>query len=399
MKRFVKGWMLGLLICGFMVFGLGEKNVMAYTVAEFGNGGFLDIDYQVQARAAQSDIGPNGASGHSGVDNYLQRNRISFLGMFDQTYGYAFQVEYPGGQWIDSTHVLSREDAPSYKLSALDYYLTANYADSFNIRVGRTKHVLTREVSEGCFEPLSADRSYFILGPFGNNGEKTTRDDGIVFWGNFFNDVFQYRLAAMAGNKFGDQHPDDIGYRYTGRIHVSLLDPENGIGYKGTYLGKKKVLTFGAGYEMEPNAVFSSFAGGIGSGAENYKAYTYDGFFEYPTEMGTFTLSGAHLKQDFNAAGTRDVPGATGANGEKNGNYVKAAYMLGKYQVYGRKEKWAFANLDGIADQHVDWNVVGINYFIKGQDLRLTLELEKVAFNTLPAKDFKTTLLQLQARF
>ena len=396
MKRFVKGWMLGIVVSGFILIGLGRGNAMAYTVAEFDNGGFLEIDYQVQARYAHSDIGPAGSTDSSTTNLYLRRDRLSFLGMVNQTYGYALQFEYPGGQKIGATQISS--EASKYKLSVLDYYVTADYAEAFKIRVGKIKHMLTREVSEGCFDPLSIDRSYFILGPFGNNGEKTTRDEGLVFWGNLFNDVIQYRAAAMYGNNFGDQKPDGIGNRYTGRVHVSLLDPESGLGYKGTYLGKKKVLTFGAGYEMEQNAVFHDNSATPGS--DDYKGYTYDAFFEYPTEMGTFTLSGAYLNQDFNGAGARGVSAATSVNGEKNGDYWKAAYMLGKFQVYGRVEKWAFANLDGVVDQHVNWTAEGINYYIKGQDLRLTLEFEKIAFNKPTATgDFKTTVLQFQAKF
>jgi len=397
MKHFVNGWILGLLLSGSIIIGVAD-NATAYTVVEYGNGGFLDIDYQVQARAARSDIGPAGSGDNSATNFYLYRDRLSFLGMVNETFGYALQLEYVGGQTIQPTLVIPRDQAKDYSLTALDYYLTANFTDAFNIRAGRTKHVLTREVDESCFEPLSIDRSLFILGPFGN-GDKTTRDNGIVFWGNLFHDVFQYRAAAMVGNNYGDMKPDNAGYRYTGRVHVTLLDPESNLGYKGSYLGKKKVLTFGAGYEMEHNAVYATFAGGVGAGSENYKAYTYDGFFEYPTDMGTFTLSGAYLKADFGNAGTRGVPGAADLYGEKNGNYWKAAYMLGKFQVYGRKEKWAFANLDGVSDQHIDWIAEGLNYYIKGQDLRLTLEMEKIAFNRPPAKDFTTTLLQLQARF
>ncbi len=397
MERFLKGLALGVLVGGFLLIGPGGKNATAYTVVEFGNGGFLDIDYQVQAREAQSSIDANGDSKTTN-NFYLMRDRLSFLGMANETYGYALQLEYVGGRKIGDTFV--SDQTSKYALTALDYYLTADYADAFKIRAGKTKTQLTREVNDGCFDPLSIDRSPFILGPFGN-GDKTTRDSGVVFWGNLFNNVFQYRAAVMYGNNYGDQKPDDAGYRYTGRVHVTLLDPESNLGYKGSYLGKKKVLTFGAGYEMEPNAVYSAFdtATGVGSGKDDYKAYTYDGFFEYPTEAGTFTLSGAYLKQDFGGAGTRGAPGAVDVYGEKNGYYWKGAYMLWKLQVYGRMEKWAFANLNGVSDQHIDWNAEGLNYYIKGQDLRLTLEMEQIAFNKPPSKDFNTTLLQFQARF
>jgi hypothetical protein len=200
----------------------------------------------------------------------------------------------------------------------------------------------------------------------------------------------------MEGNNYADAiKPDNVGYRYTGRVHLSLLDPEAGWGYKGSYLGKKKVLTLGAGYEMEPNAVFADSSL---TGAKDYTAFTYDMFFEYPTENGTVTLSSAYLKQSFGGAGSNDAPGATDFAGEKNGYYWKAAYMLGKFQVYGRVEKWAFANLGGIPGQELNWTAEGINYYIKGQDLRLTLERQDIDFVKAGAQDFKTFILQFQAR-
>ena len=270
--------------------GLGSENAAAYNVTDNGNGGFLDIDYQVQAREAFSNIG-GGPTGDGSLNNfYLRRNRLSFLGNVNETYGFALEYEYNGGTRI-AGNLTVQQQATDYTVIILDAYLTADYGDFLKFRVGRTKQLLTREVSEGCFDPLSIDRSIFIGGPFTtdnyNGGDKTTRDVGVAAMGNLFSDVFQYRLAIMQGNKYSStDKPDNVGYRYTGRVHLSLLDPETYWGYKGTYLGKKKVLTLGAGYEMEPNAVYS-----VGTtGAEKYTAYTYDLFFEYPTQMGTFTL-------------------------------------------------------------------------------------------------------------
>ncbi len=55
-----------------------------------------------------------------------------------------------------------------------------------------------------------------------------------------------------------------------------------------------------------------------------------DGFFEYPTTAGTFTLSSAYLKTDFDGAykGADPDPRSVGINGEKKGWYAKAGYML-----------------------------------------------------------------------
>lgn len=122
------------------------------------------------------------------------------------------------------------------------------------------------------------------------------------------------------------------------------MEPEYSISYKGTYLGTKKILTIGAGYQYEPDAVYGNVAGK--NLAKDYKAYAYDVFFEYPTPANTFTVSGAYLKEDFDKAyqGADPDPRSIGLNGEKKGWYSKAGYMLpnkignANLQFFGRYE-------------------------------------------------------------
>ena len=71
----------------------------------------------------------------------------------------------------------------------------------------------------------------------------------------------------------------------------------------------------------------------------------------------------------------------TGMNGQKDGYYVKAAYMFpgtigaeGKIQPYFLYEDWTFAHLLGINDQTIKQVGGGINYYIHGQKARLTAE-------------------------
>jgi hypothetical protein len=306
-------------------------------------------------------------------------------------------VQFQGDERIYPTQVAG---TPQKNFDIIDTFFTADYTDSFRLRAGLTKDPMIREENESCFEPLSLDRSYFVY----TNLPRLNRDFGILLWGNVADAMFQYRLAAMKGND--DINDPKSSLRYTARVHVSLLDPEFSLTYKGSYLGQKKVLTFGAGYQTESEAVYGNVAGL--SMAKDYKAYTYDVFFEYPTEAGTFTASGAYLKADFQGAYEEADPDprSTGLTGEKNGWYAKAGYLLpqkigsGKIQVYGRYEKWQIAELYGIYDQQIKWSAFGINYYIKGQNLRLTLEYsmnDYVKEDTVN-KDFKTVTTMLQFR-
>ena len=110
--------------------------------------------------------------------------------------------------------------------------------------------------------------------------------------------------------------------------------------------------------------------------------------------------------------GANPDSGTIGLNGEKNGWYVKGAYMLPKLplQIFGRYEKWNFASLnlntagvaaDNLYDQRVDWYGFGANYYFRDQNLKLSMELAQTNFdkNNASTKDFTTFITQLQMIF
>lgn len=355
----------------------------------------LNYAFQLYGQWRDTGSGPNGTDNTS--DIFFRRNRLMMSGQLDDVYGFYAAIQFEGDQRIFPETVAS---TPQKNFDMLDTFFVADYTDAFRLRAGLGKDPLIREDNENCFAPLSVDRSLFIY----TDLPRLNRDFGVVLWGNLADALFQYRVAAMKGND--DSNDPKSSLRYTARVHVSLLDPEYSLVYSGSYLGKKKVLTIGAGYQMEPDAVFGNVSGK--DMAKDYKAYTYDVFFEYPTPAGTFTASGAYLKEDFDGAfkGPDPDPRSVGLNGEKNGWYTKAGYMLpqkigsGNLQLFGRYEKWKFAQMNGIFDQEIKWSAFGINYYLKGQDLRLTLEYSLNDFEKEDTanKDFKTTTVMLQFR-
>jgi hypothetical protein len=74
-------------------------------------------------------------------------------------------------------------------------------------------------------------------------------------------------------------------------------------------------------------------------------------------------------------------------------------------QIFGRYEKWRFANLSNISDQQVDWQAVGANYYIREQNLKVTVEYAMTGFDKegtvagVRTKDFSTFITQLQLVF
>jgi hypothetical protein len=369
--------------------------------------GSVLFNYKAQFRGTFRDTGSGQENDESTASLGFRRNRLALRGAWGDKLSLYVQTEFVEDPTITTLGVSSGNLGTDFQL--LDAVMRFDLHPAFKINVGKFKYNLSRENLEDCLEPLTLDRSYFVRAPFVG-----TRDTGIAIWGNLFSDRFQYRLDAMEGrDAAAGQTAPASKLRYSGRAHVTLLDPENGYGYRGTYLGDKKVLTIGGAYQFEPEVTYTDTLTQLAP--KDYKAWTVDGFFEYPFDKaGMVTLSGAYEKIDLDGAymGATPDAGSNGIYGEKNGWYGKAAYLLPStpLQLFGRAERWRFAALDNVYDQVVDWYAVGANVYVWRQNLKLTAEFQMTRYDkegtftnpqgaSLTSKDFNTFVTQLQFVF
>ncbi len=365
----------------------------------------LQIDYkgQFQFLGRDTGSGPNGDD--STYEFNFRRNRLAFTGAYGDNMELYVQTEYGENKVINTLSVAPTTSGKEFYL--LDAVMRFKFNPAVNVYAGKFKYNFTREVLEACENPLTLDRSLFIGSPY-----TTTRDNGVAVWGNLASDMLQYRFDVMEGRGAGDpqtnaQAPEST-FRYSFRAHGTFLDKENKYGYKGTYLGEKKVLTFGGAVQYEPNVAYTNYVDKTGK--KDYLGWTVDGFYEskYPG-IGTVTASAAYQEVNFFDAykGANPDPGTMGLQGQKKGYYVKGGYMLPNLplQFFGRFENWTFAQLNGIYDQKVDWFGLGANYYIRGQNLKLTFEYSYTNFDNNTAtsvssnKDFSTFITQLQLIF
>jgi hypothetical protein len=379
MARFKKA---GLLCAITAAFCMIAGSAFAGPIWKFGEDdkGLLKLDYKGQFQLKNVDAGDEDSTEFN-----FRRNRLALMGAYGQNFSLYVQTEYTE----DNNDTASGVDYDKFQL--LDAVMRFKLNDSANLWVGKFKYSLTRENLEACEMPLTLDRSVLIRAPF-----VTTRDKGVALWGNLFDNKFQYRVDAMNGS----DDSTESNVRYSARAHVSLLDPEKGYGYKGTYLGKKKVLTIGAAYQFEDEVAT------VGGEAIDYSAWTVDLFAEYPVEnVGTFTFSTAYVDYDLNDAYQDSLDpeaGVIGRNGEKNGGYVKVGYMFPNLplQLFARSENWSFAKLDGVYNQEIDWYGVGFNYYLRGQNLKMTVEYSKTDYDKEDTvEDIDTMTAQLQLIF
>ena len=365
--------------------------------------GLLQLDYKGQFQMLIRDTGSGPAKDGQTNDFNFRRNRIALMGKYGDIMSIYVQTEFGEHQNIGPFTVSNDDSGSNFQM--LDAVVRFNFGDSFKVNVGKFKYNLSRENLEACEDPLTLDRSLFIRAPY-----VTTRDNGVAVWGNLFNDIFQYRADVMEGRSATTSAAPQpqSNFRYSARAHVTLLDPEKDYGYKGTYLGKKKVLTIGGAYQFESKVAYTDTV--TKTDAKDYKGWTADLFFEYPVaNMGTLTASAAYEKIDLGNAyqGINADPDVMGLNGEKNGYYAKAGYMLPgiPLQFFGRYESWSFAKLNSIFNQSIKWYGGGANYYFRDQNLKLTVEASRTSFDKGTGtsldgtKDFLTFVTQLQVIF
>jgi len=386
------------LVVGLLFGAFAQQAFAGPAIRMPDNVGWLQINYEMQLFGQWRDNGSGADGTDSTTDLYFRRNRLSLRGMMNDKYGFYYAQEFQGERYIGAVNTWS---TPINDFFVLDAFFMANYSDKFNLRAGLLKDVLVREHNDGCFFPLSLDRSLFVY----TSIPRVSRDFGVLLWGNLADQKLQYKVSAMEGIDSANQAGSTL--RYTGRVHYSFLESENLPIYFGTYLGAKKVFTVGAGYQFETDAAYGNQT--LSTIEKDYRAWTVDLFAEYPTEGGTVTLGAAYLDSDFDDAYKGGDPSSEsiGIDGQKNGYYFKVGYLLpnktgpGQLQFFARYENWSFANLGGIVDQEIDWSSVGANYYLNGQDMRLTLEYAVNDFereNSTTA-DFDTATLMFQFRF
>jgi len=364
--------------------------------------GALQIDYKAQFQMMVRDFDSESEEIDTIMDFNFRRNRLAFMGAWGEKLSFYAQTEYLENANVSLFEVADADQGGEFQM--LDAVMRFDLNPAFKLNVGKFKYNLSRENLESCEDPLTLDRSLFIRAPF-----VSTRDMGVAVWGNLAEGKVQYRLDAMDGrNAVSTAATPANRFRYSARAHLSLFDSETAYGYKGTYLGKKKVLTIGGAVQTEPKVVYQDVV--ARTGALDYNAYTVDAFFETPVrETGALTLSAAYENIDFDDAylGLNPDPGTCGLNGQKNGWYAKAGYLLPSQplQFFARYESWRFAQLNNVYNQKLDWLSVGANYFMMDNIVKLTVEYSDATFDQtgefdgLATSDSGTLIAQLQLVF
>jgi len=332
---------------------------------------------------------PHGAAdGGTAHDFLLRRVYLSVTGKLSSTVSAFAHVS---GDRIGQAGLDAPGQGLGTGLALRDAWIAWQPSAAFRVQAGRMYVPFTRAFgTESTFALLALDLPQTQGGGRGTlfYPSKVGRDDGVVVWGVPWRGHLQYRLGVMEGVE-GEANPGD-SLRLSGRLSFNLLDPETAWFNRGTYLGEKRVLALGMGFDRQADLVLGGIAG------RTYSTWTADVFFDLPIGRGALTIEASYTDAQGLPQGLSFASLPVGADARIT--YVQAGYLLpwplgpGRVQLYGRTEHVLVSDA---ADASLP--SAGLNCLVRGHDLKLSADWSRSTRGPRPASNALT--LQAQVGF
>jgi hypothetical protein len=182
-------------------------------------------------------------------------------------------------------------DVPGGNISILDLHGKIAVDDAFNIWIGRMLVPSDRSNFSGFWfaAPWSYPGFYRPGPPTGPRQGPYGRNDGLTVWGQAAGGLFKYYAGA-----YNLQNTTGTAL-FSGRLNLSLINPEPGYYHSSTYYGGKDVLAIGiAGQYQKDGSAVPAMGAPPGAEVDDYAEFNADILFE----------------KNFGAGGVLDLEGA-----------------------------------------------------------------------------------------
>jgi len=257
-----------------------------------------------------------------------------------------------------------------------DAWLEYTYSKKFKINIGQVKLPFTRHMQQSGASLHGLDfHGSFIKYP----QNSTHRDQGVVFRGLLQNDKLDYRFAIVDGlDPAATVVPRDNDYpRIVGRLGFNVFDAEPDYFWAGTYLGKKKILSFAVSLD------YQSAMKGIKMD-EAYHAFGLDALLDHP--IGTAWITSTLNYHSFGEGGA--IPKGSGFWADLGVRFDKIEPII------------AIENYNPSVGDTGKRNVflAGLNYWIDGHNTNLKFQYGTEKLNGADESHNKL-LIQVQVKF
>ncbi|MBN1222722.1 MAG: hypothetical protein JXB23_05705 [Candidatus Aminicenantes bacterium] len=309
------------------------------------------------------------------TDFYLRRVRLLFTGQI------APNVNFFIGTL--NSDMGKNGDMSSRTLIA-DAWMEFVISDYLTINAGLLKLPFSRHMQQtgGKLHGLDFHGSYLMR--YGGIGH---RDMGIMARGLLLNNKIDYRIAILDGKEYApgnsnatppvaDTNKND-SLRLVGRAAYNVFDSEPGYFWAGTYLGTKKILSFGLSFDIQ------SGVGGE-NGNDLYSAIAVDAFADIP--IGKNGIVSTLNFYSF---------GAGGAVPEGHGLWADFGYRIDKIEPLIAFEWYSPSQGDAGKRQAI---LAGLNWWIHGHNVNIKFQFGTENLNGVD-KWTNTAIVQGQLLF
>ncbi len=339
-------------------------------------------------------------------DFYIRRARILFGGTINKYVDFFVETDNPNmGKDIpikdvndldgdsDTNEIIGYKSNNDTKTFIQDAWIRLKLAKEFNLVFGQILLPFSHNNATGATSLLGLDYNLTVV-KFPPTSNFVWRDYGAEVMGliTLPTGSLDYRLGVFDGvetlvnpaNNVAINKDDN--YRITGRIQYNLFDSE-GFYYKGTYLGKKKIVSFGAGIDYQKDAAADNYDNP--TQVDDYKAWTVDMFIDYPLpSKDVVTFEAGYIDYDYGNLHPNDGTAI----------YAQFGYLINKQIGIGKIEPvLRYQNFDSsIAGNDVTEYYIGLAYWIDGFRANLKGEYK---IDDRDGKDHDVLYLQAQILF
>jgi len=376
----------------------------------------MKVRFLLQGQAQFTQDG-NPAKDALGTEFFIRRARVILAGKINKWIHFFYETDNPNfgknGSW-DSAFFTQ------------DAFVDFRMYREFKVAAGMILLPFTHHNRQSAASLNTLDYNNMFSGKF--IADKVWRDVGIEARGIVI-DKIDYRIGVFNGlrgasaikgadaTNFKLLNPNDLP-RVTGRLAFNFFEPETSFFYGGTYLGGKKVLALGFGFDIQPDATLDD-KGNL----KTYQAFAGDLYWDIPL-TDEMELTGQLGYVFFDRGNAQDVdkfsddtssvdeylgsPVATYKDsytpsaGTGMGCYGDVGFRYGMFQptIAG---KWFDSDKKGADYQDIRG---GVNMYIKGHNSNLKLEYALVTAGTWDAatakegsKSYSQVTLQTQFLF
>jgi phosphate-selective porin len=316
---------------------------------------------------AQGDFGDRGDDRFADANDrfYLRRARLNASGHFMEDFDFRLEMDLAG----------SLGNTTGYRAQMTDGYINWSHYAAANVRAGQLKTPFG-------FEQLYADpRLLTIERSLVNDRLTLSRQIGVQLGGDLLDKRLSYAVGSFNGNGTNTNANDNDKFMWAGRLAAVPVKA-------GTAGSPVTWSVAGNAFSTEDTALaqpseFRFDSTPATAGNDNLFTGKRKGYgVDTQLLIGPFELWAEALQVRWEATGGRPRPTL-----DSKGFYVQAALYVvpKKFQVVAKYETFD-PNSDASKDD-TNTTTVGLNYYIKGHDLKVMLDYLRSDVATRPNKD------------